>query len=67
MICATAPGKDSCKGDSGGPGIIIVNGQKYLTGVVSFGYSMCNNDYLPSVYANVYVARHWIRNYAGLS
>lgn len=65
MICALTPGKDSCRGDSGGPGTVTMNGQRYLTGVVSWGY-LCANGYYPSVYSSVYMARPWIQYTTGL-
>ncbi|XP_050087101.1 trypsin alpha-3-like [Anopheles aquasalis] len=48
MICAGAPGRDSCNGDSGGP--LVTGGQQF--GVVSWGAVQCGGA-LPGVYANV--------------
>jgi trypsin len=51
MFCAglSAGGKDSCQGDSGGP---IVNSNKVLIGIVSFGDG-CALPGKPGVYSRV--------------
>lgn len=53
MICAGTAGKDSCRGDSGGP-LTINRGAGYteLVGIVSFGTD-CGLANHPGVYANV--------------
>lgn len=61
MICASAPGKDSCFGDSGGP--LTVNGT--LEGVVSFGWGCADSRY-PGVYSRVAYVRDWIWKYTDL-
>ncbi|CAB3220146.1 unnamed protein product [Arctia plantaginis] len=53
MICAGGEGKDTCKGDSGGP-LIWKTAQ---VGITSFG-SNCGS--LPGVYTNVFKMAHWI-------
>ncbi|XP_017075129.1 trypsin delta-like [Drosophila eugracilis] len=55
MICASAPGKDSCRGDSGGP--LVFDGK--LVGIVSFGMGCALSEY-PGVYANVAELKPWI-------
>ncbi|XP_055907814.1 trypsin delta-like [Eupeodes corollae] len=50
MICAIAPGKDACRGDSGGP--LTIPGTNVQVGVVSWGIQ-CADAGLPGVYANV--------------
>jgi len=50
MLCATAPGKGSCSGDSGGPLTTTINGLEYQIGVVSFGLKGCLTS-SPSVFA----------------
>ncbi|KAH8255603.1 hypothetical protein KR038_007091 [Drosophila bunnanda] len=55
MICAAAPGKDSCSGDSGGP---LVSGGE-LVGIVSFGWG-CSHPKYPGVYADVAKLRPWL-------
>lgn len=61
MICATAPGKDSCDGDSGGP--LMYLGTNYTQdiqyGVVSFGHD-CASEIHPGVYAEVSYIHPWI-------
>ncbi|XP_055638364.1 CLIP domain-containing serine protease B4-like isoform X2 [Toxorhynchites rutilus septentrionalis] len=64
QICAGGEaGKDSCKGDSGGPlmDVIMSNGQKayYLAGVVSFGKQCAQKD-IPGVYTKVNRFSDWI-------
>ena len=71
MICAGGTGdKDVCAGDSGGPltceDDTIVRGQKYLCGIVSWGYS-CDDKSKhkyrsPGVYTDVRKYHGWIRN-----
>lgn len=63
QLCAGGqPGKDSCKGDSGGP-LMYENGRTYeVTGVVSFGPIPCGMDGVPGVYSKVYEYLDWIRS-----
>ncbi|XP_029434624.1 anionic trypsin-1-like [Rhinatrema bivittatum] len=55
MICAGKDGKDSCKGDSGGP--MVCNGK--LEGIVSWGNGCASPQY-PGVYTRVASFRNWI-------
>jgi len=59
MLCAAAPGKSGCFGDSGGPFTVKKNGQHSLVGVVSWGFG-CGE--LPSVFTEVAdpKIRRWI-------
>jgi secreted trypsin-like serine protease len=55
-------GKDTCKGDSGGPLISRHGrtGKMFLKGIVSFGTTQCGNGH-PGVYTNVAHYVEWIR------
>ncbi|XP_052745375.1 trypsin-7-like [Bicyclus anynana] len=53
--------KDSCQGDSGGP--VVANAR--LIGLVSYGVG-CAAPRQPGVYANVPLARQWIRSVTNL-
>ena len=57
MICASAPNKDACSGDSGGP--LIDTSRNIVVGVVSFGDGCAKID-KPGVYARVSAAADFI-------
>ena len=61
MICARAPKKDSCVGDSGGP--MLLKGSRYeedvQVGIVSFGQK-CGRAKLPGVYHRISESADWI-------
>ena len=61
MICASRDGKDSCKGDSGGP--LFLKGENatsdVLVGIVSFGLG-CAREGFPGIYASVSKAAAFI-------
>ena len=61
QVCAQGEGgTDSCSGDSGGPLMRHVVGDRwYLAGVVSFGTNHCNSA-LPGVYTNIASFYDWI-------
>lgn len=64
MICAGAPGKDACRGDSGGPLIISKNGIDLLTGLVSFGMTLdCAEPGAYGVYTRVSEFESFIYQY----
>lgn len=55
MMCASAPGRDACQGDSGGALIC----QNRVAGVVSFG-SGCAHPTFPGVYMDITHYEKWI-------
>ncbi|XP_055550364.1 CLIP domain-containing serine protease B4-like [Wyeomyia smithii] len=67
LLCAGGEaGKDSCKGDSGGPLMDVVASEQgqavyYLAGVVSFG-RQCGTRDVPGVYTKVTKFVNWISN-----
>lgn len=54
------PGKDSCKGDSGGPLMRQELGVWYQVGVVSFGHKFCGYGGFPGIYTDVSKYLNWI-------
>uniref|UniRef100_U5ET91 CLIP domain-containing serine protease n=1 Tax=Corethrella appendiculata TaxID=1370023 RepID=U5ET91_9DIPT len=58
--------RDSCKGDSGGPLMRLVNGPNlpywYLVGIVSFGPQYCGTENIPGVYTKVSNYMNWIES-----
>jgi trypsin len=53
MVCAAAPGRDTCSGDSGGPLQASIGGGVYrLVGITSWGLGCADPDF-PGVYARV--------------
>lgn len=67
MICAAAPGRDACRGDSGGPLIIQAtpNSRWIQVGIVSFGIGCARAEY-PGVFTRVSAFRFWIRLASGV-
>lgn len=63
MLCAgyNAGGKDSCKGDSGGPYFFNQTGTPVLHGLVSWGPDPCAVPNNPGVYARVSPHVEWIQ------
>uniref|UniRef100_A0A8C6TP54 Peptidase S1 domain-containing protein n=1 Tax=Neogobius melanostomus TaxID=47308 RepID=A0A8C6TP54_9GOBI len=67
-ICAGYPsgGRDSCKGDSGGPQVIWMNTFWVQVGIVSFGDG-CARPNLPGAYTLVPEYEDWINEVVGSS
>ncbi|XP_023950482.2 phenoloxidase-activating enzyme [Bicyclus anynana] len=62
-ICAGGEkGRDSCRGDGGGPLMSEQNGRYTLEGIVSFGPVPCGREGVPSVYTRVYSYLPWIQS-----
>lgn len=59
MLCALRPGNGTCKGDSGGPLWMTLDGAPTLIGIVSWSVD-CARANQPSVYTNVGRYRDWI-------
>ncbi|XP_011558868.3 uncharacterized protein LOC105389458 [Plutella xylostella] len=63
-LCAAGQsGQDTCKGDSGGPLMILYEGRYYVSGIVSGkrADSPCGTS-VPSLYTNVYQYLDWINS-----
>lgn len=64
-LCAAGnTGEDTCKGDSGGPLMILYEGTYFVSGIVSGkrADSPCGTS-VPSLYTNVYRYVDWIRSH----
>ncbi|XP_026316063.1 phenoloxidase-activating enzyme-like [Hyposmocoma kahamanoa] len=64
MCAGGQEGKDSCRGDSGGPLMWDNPGKDNITeviGIVSFGPTPCGMENVPGVYTKVYEYNSWIR------
>lgn len=67
MCAGGDKGKDSCRGDSGGPLMTSLSDTKrdvhvYVIGIVSFGPSPCGMPGWPGIYTNVAKYSQWIVN-----
>ncbi|XP_307757.5 uncharacterized protein LOC1269161 [Anopheles gambiae] len=66
QLCAGGEkGKDSCRGDSGGPLMRYGDGRSstkswYLIGLVSFGLEQCGTDGVPGVYTRMSEYMDWV-------
>ena len=58
-VCAGAPGKDSCGGDSGGPLFVEETGGPLVFGIVAYG-TECGDETYPGVYTEVAAYREFI-------
>ena len=57
----TSPGKDACKGDSGGPLICDINNRAVIVGIVSHGRG-CGEEGKPGIYAKVDYFKKWLNS-----
>ena len=62
MMCASAPGRDTCSGDSGGPLIGTSGGHIALVGITSYGYG-CGEPGHPGIYTRVAAISAWARTH----
>lgn len=53
-------GKDACSGDSGGPLMVTLSGERYQVGIVSHGAAQCASPGRYSVYSRVSYYGEWI-------
>ncbi|XP_053694614.1 CLIP domain-containing serine protease B15-like [Sabethes cyaneus] len=53
-------GKDSCRGDSGGPLMVIMENRWHLAGVVSIGTVKCGQKGFPAIYTRLGSYLPWI-------
>lgn len=60
VLCAGAPARKTCLGDSGGPVVFTGGRPNYLVGVVSWGIADCSGDAKPGVYTRVGAYVEWI-------
>ncbi|CAD5125961.1 DgyrCDS14149 [Dimorphilus gyrociliatus] len=63
MVCAAAPGRDTCKGDSGGPMAYNNNGRFEVMGLTSWGRG-CALEGFAGVYSRVSAQLKWIADNA---
>ena len=66
QVGASAPGKDSCQQDSGGPLVTRSNGKSVLIGVISWGKDCANPKY-PGMNTRVGSFLPWIASVVGSS
>ena len=61
MCAGGEVGKDTCRGDSGGPLINEYEQFHEIIGIISYGPSQCGAEGWPSIYTKVYNYLEWIR------
>ncbi|CAG0894058.1 unnamed protein product [Cyprideis torosa] len=66
MLCAGDDAKDSCRGDSGGPLMVEVNGQWTIFGIVAAGVGKECASGIPSLYIRVDYYSDWIQTVISL-
>ena len=61
QLCAGGKrGRDSCRGDSGGPLMAIIGNRWHAVGIVSFGSGLCGLEGIPAIYTRVGGFLDWI-------
>jgi len=65
VLCAGAPDRKTCLGDSGGPVVFTQGRPTLLVGVVSWGNAACTGNAKPGVYTRVAAYRQWIEDVLG--
>ncbi|XP_002130348.2 enteropeptidase [Ciona intestinalis] len=64
ILCAGGEaGRDTCKGDSGGPFLCVTNSRWYIHGITSFGHGCARG--VPGGYTRVSNYINWIRLHVG--
>ncbi|XP_063392762.1 phenoloxidase-activating enzyme-like isoform X2 [Cydia fagiglandana] len=61
QLCAGGKNRDSCRGDSGGPLMLLKGQTTELAGIVSFGPTPCGREDFPGVYTKVFAYNDWIK------
>ena len=60
MVCSVGPNAETtCRGDSGGPLTVEVNGKETLIGTTSYGIANCNIQF-PTVFTRIVPYLEWI-------
>ena len=62
VICAGAPARKTCHGDSGGPVVFTTGRPVKVAGVVSWGEDDCTGNAKPGVYTRVGAYTQWIED-----
>jgi len=68
QLCAGGDlGKDTCRGDSGGP-LMYFNGNSWIIyGIVSIGPKICGQKNFPAIYTKVSYFTDWILKISSLN
>ncbi|XP_063631800.1 phenoloxidase-activating enzyme-like [Cydia splendana] len=61
QLCAGGKNRDSCRGDTGGPLMLLKGQTTELAGIVSFTITPCGREDIPGVYTKVFAYNDWIK------